>query len=224
MFHRRGNYDRAIADYSESIRQNQSNAASYYGRGVAYKMKGNYELAIADFNDAIRLDPNQPLAYFNRGDCYQNKHAYPQALADFNAAIRLNPKESQLFISRGATRVQQHDYDLALNDFNEAIRLKPAADVALNLLARLLATCPQDHIRNGKKAVEYARQACELTHWKNSAQLSTLAAAYAEAGQFDEAVTWQNKALADPAYEKISGDPGRAMLALFKQKQPFRDK
>lgn len=70
----------------------------------------------------------------------------------------------------------------------------PTATV-LNGLASLRATCPDEKHRNGQQAVEYATKACELTAWKNGGWIDSLAAAYAEAGDFDKAVEWQQKGM-----------------------------
>lgn len=90
-------------------------------------------------------------------------------------------------------------------------------------LARLLATCPDDKARDGKRAVEYATTACERTGWKDPMYLDTLAAAYAEAGQFEEAVRYQTRALEDPTLKGDLRKAARQRLELYRQKKPFRD-
>jgi len=78
-------------------------------------------------------------------------------------------------------------------------------------------------VRNGKRAVEYATKACELTAWKVGDHLDTLVAAYAEAGQFSDAVRWEEKALEDPAFAKSDGTDARARLELYRAGKPFRE-
>ena len=88
----KGDYDKAIADYTEAIRLDPKFATAYYGRGVAYGEKGDYDKAIADYTEAIRLDPKLAEAYCSRGIAYANKGDYDKAIADYTEAIRLDPK------------------------------------------------------------------------------------------------------------------------------------
>ena len=78
-------------------------------------------------------------------------------------------------------------------------------------------------VRDGKKAVENAAKACELTSWKGAYYLATLAGAYAEAGNFDDAVKWQKRALESAQYQKEEGDQARQRLKLFEDRKPCRD-
>jgi len=93
-----------------------------------------------------------------------------------------------------------------------------------NSLAWLLATCPNGECRDGKKAVELARKACELTQYKVFAYLDTLAAACAEAGDFKEAVVWQKKSLESAGLPADISGPAKERLQLYEAKKPFRQK
>jgi len=93
-------------------------------------------------------------------------------------------------------------------------------DVAFNNLAWLLATAPKSKLRDGQKAVEYAKRACELDSWKNPYYLGTLAAANAEIGNFDEAVKWERKCIIIGFPEKEM-QQARKELNLFESKKPY---
>jgi tetratricopeptide (TPR) repeat protein len=109
----------------------------------------------------------------------------------------------------------------AIVDFDEAIRLEPQNALFYGGLGWILATCPEQVLRDGKRAIRLATKACELTHWRIGDHLNSLAAAYAETGQFGEAERYQSKALDDPAYQGPAGDEYRQRLNLYKQKKSF---
>ena len=96
-----GDYDRAIAYYSEAIRLDPKNAIVFASRGFAYQKKGDYDRAITDYSEAIQLDPTYALVFNNRGNAYQNKGDYDRAIADYSEAIRLDPKNAIAFNNRG---------------------------------------------------------------------------------------------------------------------------
>ncbi len=111
----------------------------------------------------------------------------------------------------------------AIRSYEEGIKVDPKSAALLNRLAWLLATSWDDSVRDGKRAVELARKACELTEWKDTIRLDTLAAACAEAGQFADAVTWQKKALERPEdMPKGEIDEFKARLKLYESGKPMR--
>jgi WD40 repeat protein/tetratricopeptide (TPR) repeat protein len=111
-------------------------------------------------------------------------------------------------------------YEAAAKNLDEAVKLAPANHILLNRRAWLRATCPDERFRNGKRAVEDATKACELTNWKNSIYVDTLAAALAEVGDFANAIQRQEQALTlANAVDKIDSQP---RLDLYKQNKPFR--
>ena len=112
---------------------------------------------------------------------------------------------------------------MALQEFTDAVALNAKFVPALKSAAWVLATCPDDKLRDGKKAVELATTLVELAGKKDGAACETMAAAYAEAENFDEAVAWQERALMDEAYVQANGDAPAKRLELYKDKKAFRE-
>jgi tetratricopeptide (TPR) repeat protein len=144
------------------------------------------------------------------------------ATAYFNRRVQANPKDTialTIYDDRGRAWSEKKQYDKAIADYNEAIRLDPKCVTAYNNRAWLWATCPEAKVRDGKKAVESAKKALELDP-KNADWMDTLAVAYAESGDFVEAVRWQEKALADPQFK--NNPDLRRRLELYRNKKPYR--
>jgi len=107
----------------------------------------------------------------------------------------------------------------------EALSLNPNLTGALNNLAWALAAGPNAELRNGAEAVGLAERACELTHYGEPLFLGTLAAAYAEAGRFPEAVTMAQKAeqLAASAGLTAVAAKNRQLLELYRSGKPYHE-
>jgi tetratricopeptide (TPR) repeat protein len=156
---------------------------------------------------------------------------YDKAIEDYDRAVQLKPDRAAFLNSRGFTwhmkGIKDKDRptceDRALADYAEALRIDPQNAGAINNRAWLWATSKVDRCRDGKQAVAEATKACELTGWKNAGYMDTLSVAYAEVGDFDQAIRWERKALADPSYQKEESENAREKLALYGKKQPFRE-
>jgi tetratricopeptide (TPR) repeat protein len=181
-----------------------------------------FDQAIDYFTQQIGANPGAANLYLVRGLIWAVKGKADSALADFNEAIRLHPKDAVAYNNRGIAWKGKKEYDKAIADYDEAIHFDPKYAVAYNNRAWLWATCPDEKYRDGKKAVEDATRACEMSGWKDVNSIDTLAASYAEAGDFDKAVEWQGKAnslYADSEDRK----KGEERLKLYKDGRPYRD-
>jgi tetratricopeptide (TPR) repeat protein len=215
-------YDRAIADFDEAVQLDPENGEAHYFRAMTWCAKDQLDKGLADLNRAIELDPKLMGAYATRGRIWYAKKDYARAVSDFDLAIKRQPQLAVLYLSRAEAQQRQGAYDKAIADYGEAVDIEPKNPLFLNNLAWLLATCKDGKYRDGKKAIETGTKACELTEWKEPGYLDTVAAAYAEAGDFTAAAKWQTKAIELIKDEKEKDDY-RTRLKLYEAKQPYRD-
>jgi Flp pilus assembly protein TadD len=218
-----GDLDGAIRDFTQAIRLNPQDSLAYGLRGKAYSDKGDLDNAIKDLDESIRLNPKDALTRNNRGYILTKRGQVDMGLRDLNEAARLDPQFALAYANRGFAYSKRGDFQKALDDFNEAIRLNPKDGKAYNSLAWLLATCPDASFRDGERAVQAARKACELMDWKLWYCVGTLAAAYAEAGEFSRAVGYEKQALSMGGLNNKERIEALEELQLYQQKKPYHE-
>jgi len=220
----KSDYDAAIAVWTKAIEIDSKDVNAYCNRGNAWYDKGDYDKAIADWTKVIKIDSKHAIAYYNRGNAWASKGNHSKAIADYTKAIEIEPKHAFAYGNRGLAWGEKGDYDKAIADFDKAIEIGPKCGLAYNNLAWIMATCPEGTYRDGKRAVELAEKAVALKDAAN--RLGTLAAAYAEAGRFKEAIKTQEMAITKlnqtgetkdlPQYEEH--------LSSYKAGKPWREK
>jgi tetratricopeptide (TPR) repeat protein len=122
---RKGDHDRAIADFSQAIAFNPKYALAYQDRGFSHEHKGDWDQALADFNQAILFDSNLFGAYNGRGNVYWHRGEIDRAIADYSQAILVNPKFAFAYRNRGLAYSAKGEHDRAIGDYDEALRLNP---------------------------------------------------------------------------------------------------
>jgi tetratricopeptide (TPR) repeat protein len=241
-WYHKGDYEKAISDYTKSLQVNPRNADVYNNRGSALYQKGDYNQAIADYTMALRgaeldleLDlsdskqkkvRSQSLAYAdvynNRGAAWYNKGLYDKAIADYSTAIRINPGHVKAITNMGIAWFHKGECGIAIESFRKALKLDTHNADALNQLAWTLAVCPDDEYRDGNEALALAKNASDLYPGLN--YLDTLAAAYAEAGDFDQAVRVQTKVLVMKNNARTQEEIPEVVerLRFYKKGRPWR--
>jgi hypothetical protein len=177
---------------------------------------------------------NSPALHLAARPLQTNPASLPLWTDDFNSLFQLlrskripqtlsGSSEAQIKI---AYRLwQQGDFAGAIVGSRRNLKTQPDSPTLLNNLAWLLATCPDASLRNGPEAMRFAGKACQLTHYNETLLVNTLAAAYAEAGRFDDAIWMAQKAC---ALAEKSGEPellkkNQELLGLYRAHQPYHE-
>jgi tetratricopeptide (TPR) repeat protein len=217
-------FSKAIEDLDFAIRKNPNNAEMLATRGICHAQNGDDDKALEDFDAAVKADPKNARAWQLRGSAHAERGEKDAALKDFKEAIGVDPNDPATYLYRSHLYLVESEPESALQDLEEVMKRAPNFPGAANDYAWTLATNPKDAVRNGRKAVEYATKACHETDYKHAPTVDTLAAAYAESGEWDEAVKWQQEAveLAEKSHpDEVKGM--RERLNLFKERKPYRE-
>jgi cytochrome c-type biogenesis protein CcmH/NrfG len=219
-----GYWQNTVTLFEHAIAVTADNPSAQFAMGVGLEREGEVRKAAVHYRVAVAIDPNYSKAYYNLGQILRKTGQWPQAADAYLAVVRLNPTDLATHLNLASVLAHLGRTREAVLHFNEALRLDPASIEALNNLAWLLATCPTPGVRDGARAVELAERACSLTDSKAAILLGTLAAAYAEAGRFLDAVATAQRACAQAT---ATGDADTAkknheLLHLYLANRPYR--
>jgi len=219
-----GQVDEAIAEYSESVRLDPQSAQSQYNLGIALSVRGRREQAVAAFEAALRIDPDYAQAHNNLGALLHLLGRFEPAMGHYRRAIALRPDNVEAHANLGLLLSAQGRAAEAVREFRDALDRTPDFAPALAGLAWIRATAADPALRNTSEAVALAERAAAQTARRDVASLDALAAAYAAAGRFDEAVATAragvDAATAVGALEVAT--QFRQRLQLYEQGRPYR--
>jgi tetratricopeptide (TPR) repeat protein len=214
--------EKAILDFKEAAEFNPEDVEPRVGLGLAYCEENRFDEAIYEYGCAIVVDRKSVDAYYNRGLAYYLDGDYDKAINDYTSSIQLDPKNGNIYRERGYCHYCKKEWHQAIEDFETAIKLNPEDSLAKNNYAWLLATCPDAAYRNGARAVELALKACQLTGWKQWISVDSLAAAYAEVGDFAQAIKYQMQVTAMKSVPESGLVSENRKLELYKQHKSYQ--
>jgi tetratricopeptide (TPR) repeat protein len=221
----RQDYDGAEKLFFQSLSLNPEYEAALNNCGFVLARRGRVDDAIAYYRRALEIWPEYPDANVNLGNALFTQGKFDDAIGHYTRALRLRPELVEAHNNMAFALLAKGKPREAIPQFEEALRLDESTTTALVGLARTLAVSADPAIRNGARAVELAERAAWLSRRSDPLVLDVLAAAYAEAGRFDDAVSAAGVAL-DRAREINRGDlvvelEGR--LRLYRSGLPFHE-
>jgi tetratricopeptide (TPR) repeat protein len=216
--------DEAIAEFRQSLRLNNESAPTHYNLGYALSARGRRDEAIAALEAALRIDPDYGLAHNNLGALLQLAGKPDQALEHYQRAVALRPDNVEARANLGQLLSIQGRVPEAVDQFREALALKADHPQALAGLAWVRATAFDPAFRNAEEGVRLAEQADRATAHRALSVLDVLAAAYASAGRYEDAVAVVRTALevAVAAGQSPVVAQFRQRLELYTQHKPYR--
>jgi tetratricopeptide (TPR) repeat protein len=195
LFDQLGMAEEALGSFARAIELDGSDALFHYNHGFSLYKLGRAAEAETSFREALRQRQEFFAAHHDLGNLLAAMGRLDEAESELNRAIALRPADAKATASLGNLRYRQGRKAEALELFEKALLHLPDNMPLLSNTARLLATSGKATLRNGPRAVELAEKAADIGGHKDVGVLSTLAAAYAEVGRFDEAVKTARAAL-----------------------------
>jgi len=150
-----------------------------------------------------------------------------RAIESLDRALAIEPDNALVLRFRGDAHLNISQHEDAVASYERALTIEPEDEGILNNLAWTLATSPNDDVRDGKRALELATRAGELTSYEQAHILSTIAAAYAETGDFEKAKEWSKKAVelasSGEEQDEDDGEQINEEFASYQQGKPWRE-
>ncbi len=187
--------DLAVADVEKVVELQPQLLLAHLMRAELYASTDRLDQAIEQLEKLAQIAPGQTQLLSQLGTLYLVNKKPQKAIETFSAVIEKDPADYRALRFRGDAYLNVGKHKEAIADFDSALKLQDDEDGLLNNFAWVLATSPVDELRDGAKAVKLATKACEQTGYETPHILSTLAAAYAETGDFETAVKWSKKSV-----------------------------
>jgi Flp pilus assembly protein TadD len=216
-----GRIDEGIGEYRQALRIDPALADAHSNLGAALLQQGRTDEALSEYEEALRLNPQDAKAHANLGNILLRQGRTNEAITQYREALRINPGDFETHYNLGNALLRNGETGGAISEIEKALELQPANPAIENTLAWLLAAGPQASLRNGTRAVQLAAQASQATGGDKPAILRTLAAAYAQAGQYSNAVQTAQRALQLAQSNAPLASTLQREIKLYQAGQPF---
>ncbi len=238
LYYELGEVEKSNRDITDSLLIRPDSVRGVWMRSMVAAQEGRFADAIADMEMLVRADPSNADWLRQLAGYYQMDKRPRLAIQLLDKLVTADAENYKALRSRGDAKLSVNLHQEAVEDYEAAIKLMEAKrdkleedefkdeySGLLNNLAWVLATSPKDELRNGPHALELGLKACEATDYKAPHILSTLAAAYAETGDFENARKWAGKAVElghEEKHEQV--DQLQLELDSYLQDKPWREK
>ncbi|MEN8151077.1 MAG: tetratricopeptide repeat protein [Planctomycetota bacterium] len=220
---RLGKSQEGMQQFRVVLEQDPESSEAHHHLGLAMAELGRKEQAMRCFQQAVRYGPTNVEALKSLGLAYLNENDSEKALKAYERAHALAPEDAGALESLAVVLLNRGEVALALTHLEAVCRLQPEDADTRTFLSWCLATSPDGKIRDGERALAWAKEANALTKGGKATTLNGLAAAYAETGHWDEAVATAREAHRLAVEERLPDAPAYATrLRLYEQKKPYR--
>jgi tetratricopeptide (TPR) repeat protein len=214
-------FDLARSDLERALEIRPGLPQAILLRSLISAAQDRFGAAIGDIQQLLRQAPDNEDLKLQLGTYYEGDKRPRRAIELYSELLKGNQENWQALRRRGDAYLSIGQHADAIRDYDAALKLQENETGVLNNLAWVLATSPDDNLRDGKRALELAKKACELTEYKAPHIISTLAACHAEAGDFDEAIRVSQKAVED---DQDQQKQLQSELDAYKERKPWREK
>jgi Flp pilus assembly protein TadD len=215
----------SLALWTQALACTSNNALARYNFGIALFQNQRLDEAIEQYQKALEINPDYLEARKNLASTLLGQGRLDEAIIQYQKVLELQPEDAESWYCLGNAFLQKRQVRPAIEYFQKSVAIRPANVDALNNLAWVLATTPDAALRNGARAVDLAERANQLSRGTDPVILAAMAAAYAEAGRFPEAVETARRARQLAAVQNNTGlvEALQIQMELYQAGSPFRD-
>ena len=211
--------------FTQALAVTANNDVAENNLGIVFLQQGKLDEAISLLQAAVDLRPDNSPAQENLAKALLQKGRIPEALVHYRQLVELQPDNFEVHNIVGTVLVQQHRIREGVEEWQKVLIIQPDNGNAMSNLAWVFATALDDSLRDGAQAVKLAEAALHLSGGRIPILFRTLAAAYAENGQFSQAIETAQRGI---TLANSLGNPGLAAelqgnISLYQESRPLRD-